>query len=156
MLYFIFLIHRSGCGHLVAPSKTERTTMCNSRHRAVHRRPAAAAAAAAAVALLRCPHHRCLHPRAAALLPPPQPPRCCHCAAAVMLCTAAALPSSPRRCQADADAALSRCRHRRCHRRCTAVRWFVVAFLSVVRFCHCMPSCNRLRSRCRTLLRIIV
>ncbi len=25
--YFIFLIHRSGCGHLVAQSKTERTTI---------------------------------------------------------------------------------------------------------------------------------
>ena len=27
MIYFIFLIHRSGCGHLVAQSKTERTTI---------------------------------------------------------------------------------------------------------------------------------
>ena len=64
------------------------------------------------------------------------PPCCCRCTVRRRrTVVAAALPPS--------------CRHRRCRYRRSAICWLVVALLSTVQFCHCMPSCDRWHSHCR-------
>ena len=39
---------------------------------------------------------------------------------------------------------------------CCSLQWLVVALLSAIHFRHCMPSCDRQRSRCRPLLPPII
>ena len=125
---------------------------CRRRRTVALPPPSHCRAATTAAATATAPPPSCRRRRAVALPPPPltlPPPP--HRRQATSRCLAAALPPPPRRRQAVADLALSRCRHRHCRCRRAAVRWLVVALLSVVRFRHCMPSCDHQHSCCRPL-----